>query len=157
MEAVKDTSIEETKLPEETEKQISKLPEWKQAITRKLMLGRQKLRSEKYEKLRTEVNEKLHELIDLYFKSYCLDDDENKHNHDVLNAEWKSLCQKMKVTAKNVITLDVKAFENAVEINLARPEFQEAIAKMKLEEETPDVQVESENAQTQEQIVNEQP
>lgn len=134
------------------------VPQWKLDVTKRIHETKIANRKKKYEDLKKEVNEKLHELVHIYFNNYVLDEEENLNTFTICNEEWQSLCKKIKATKANVITLDYKAFERAIESNLNTPEFKEAIEKMKADaEKEPDVQVESENAQIGESIVNETP
>lgn len=109
--------------------------QWKLDVTKRIHETKIANRKKKYEDLKKEVNEKLHELVHIYFNNYVLDEEENLNTFTICNEEWQSLCKKIKATKANIITLDYKAFEKAVESNLNTPEFKEAIEKMKLDAE----------------------
>lgn len=111
------------------------MPQWKIDVIQRIHETKKANRKEKYESLKKEVNEKLHELVNIYFSNYVLDEEENLNTFTICNEEWQSLCKKLKATKGNIITLDYKAFENAIESNINTPEFQEAIVKMKADAE----------------------
>lgn len=103
--------------------------EFAKQMAEKINTQRAAYRKARFDEIAADLNEKLNDLIHLYFTNYVLDDDENKNNFEVLNEEWKLICQKYK--RNTAINLDYHGFEKSITAQLESDVVKESIARMR--------------------------
>lgn len=103
------------------------------ATAQKILIEKRNIqRTKKFDELFKLYNEKLTDLINIYFKHYSLDDEENTESFNVLNKQWKEMVAKASVSAKNVIVLDKEGFEKAIKNVVSSKKFQDTLSESKL-------------------------
>lgn len=127
-------------------KESNEIPRWRKDILDKMQAKRQA----RFDEEKAHYNQRLTDLIDIYFRSYTLDEEEVKNNYDILNGEWKTLCAKTNTLRKGLISLRPEAFEKAIEENLAHPEFQKGLEQMKADLEKQELEAQATDEPTAE-------
>lgn len=109
------------------------IPQWQLDLNAKIQEKRKATHEKRFEDEKAIVNTRLTEMLGIYFDNYQVDDDvTNEATFNVLNDEWKELCQKWKIQFKSLV-LDLEALEKAVKLNLEDPKMKEVIEQMRSE------------------------
>lgn len=114
-------------------KVVKEIPQWQLDINAKIQEKRRVAHAKRFEDEKAIVNTRLSDMLGIYFDNYQVDDDDaNEATFNVLNDEWKALCQKWKIQFKSLV-LDREALEKAVKLNLDDPKMKEVISQMRAE------------------------